>query len=164
VQEPPVQSLPSLYPEGDSIKLARFRSDNGTKFVSTEKVDSKLSISTLDHESQKIVSNFHNALFANNIGDNKSEWGDDLKMKAALEYSKKTLDLVRRIEDTATPANFVDVPKVGALPKPASPSNVPWQESTDEVISPARLRERAAKFPPDSVNCYDCIIIVKLDA
>ncbi|KAA0188933.1 hypothetical protein HAZT_HAZT006999 [Hyalella azteca] len=55
-----------------------------------------------------------------------------------------------KIEDKATPANFVDVPKVGALPKPASSSNVPWHENPDEVISPARLRERAAKFPPDS--------------
>ncbi|XP_018023701.1 uncharacterized protein LOC108679561 [Hyalella azteca] len=150
VQEPPVQSIPSPHLEGDSIKFAVFRTDNGTKFVSTEKISSKFSISTLDHESQKIVSNFPNSLFADNIGDNESESGDDLKMKAALEYSKKTLDLVRRIEDKATPANFVDVPKVGALPKPASSSNVPWHENPDEVISPARLRERAAKFPPDS--------------
>lgn len=76
-------------------------------------------------------------------------------LKQAIEYSKKTEDLMKKIQEMATPAGFVDVPKIGVKHQKSGVKDVldvSKETKAYSQLTPTELKKRAQTFPNNSVS------------
>ncbi|KAF2362582.1 Sulfotransferase [Trinorchestia longiramus] len=159
VEEPPKlrsSSIPSLKESvsGKSGVNLTVNPDSKVKISLAERNHSVNDKSPTTSRSSSALKHFPaseaNSASASAIQRHESESLNDENIRLALEYSKKTLELLKNIEAQATPADFVEVPKVGVVQKKFPPAVHISQEAVEDKFTREELKKRAAQFLPQS--------------